>query len=399
MRQSRETEFTVIDSRSDRVDRRVALVLSAINVRRLLPGMRPFVELGRSYWVVDIYRPVEDLRRLLCEWQPAGIIVEWISPVTEALVELGFPTVVAPRDWPRPGIASVDVDDSRIGRLVFEYFRGRGYSSFAFIGNQSPYSRQRHDAYCSIATSRGIEVQSIEIPSEENRQYIEHWHESAEEMAEWACSLPKPVGVFASHDPLGRALAECCRNAGLRIPDDVAIVGVNNDELVCNMTHPALSSVEIPWERIGFEAARQMEKMIEDAPTLDRKPVLIEPGNIVTRRSSEYVATESIPLRRAIEHIRAHACSGLRVVDLARELRLDRRRLERAFRREIGRSPRNEIIRHRVLRASQLLRETDLSMSLIAERSGFSSAALFAVNFKNETGETPSAHRRKSRLK
>ena len=360
--------------------------------------MRSFVESGRDYWMVDIYRPWEDLERILKRWKPAGLITEWISPITEKLLELGFPTVVAPNQIDRPGLASVDVDNDAIGRLAADYFAERNLPHLAFLGNKTPYSEQRGVAFAKRGLERGFRVEKFIHSVRRPRQYIEHWPASTKEMLRWIHSLPKPCGLFVAHDPLARTVAETCRDAGVSIPQDVAILGVNDDPLVCNMTSPHLSSIGIPWAKIGHEVGARMEAVLAQPDRHHWPYVLISPTEPVTRHSSDRSSTEHPTLVRVLAHIREHACDGLRVEDVVRECHVSRRTMERLFRSELGHSPRDEILRHRFTRARHLLRETDMSMPLVAERSGFSNGEVFCVNFRRQTGETPSAYRRRFRL-
>ncbi|MFP4541656.1 MAG: substrate-binding domain-containing protein [Opitutales bacterium] len=379
--------------------KRVAVVLSAVNVQRLLPGIQSFVETGRDYWMVDIYRPWEDLERLLRRWSPTGLITEWISPITEKLLALELPTVVAPCDLALgPGrVACVDVDDDAIGCRAADYFARLGVPHLAYLGNRTNYSEQRGRAFAARGAELGFEVQSHLHAHRRPRQYIEHWPASSADLIEWIRRLPRPCGLFVAHDPLARTVAEASRDAGVTIPRDLAILGVNDDPLVCNMTNPKLSSIGIPWTRIGFEVGARMEALLATPGRTDWPPIVLSPSEPVTRHSSDRSSTDNPRLQRVLEHIREHACEGLRVEDVARRCHLPRRTLERLFREELGCSPRDEILRHRIERAQRLLSETDLSMPLVAERSGFSNAAVFSLNFRRLQSETPSSYRRRFR--
>lgn len=378
--------------------RRIAVVLSAVNMQRLLPGMQSFVQAGRDYWLIDIYRPWSELERLLGRWRPTGLITEWISPITEKLLALGLPTVVAPYDLERPRVAGVDVDDPAIGATAARYFCDAALPHLAFLGNGSAYSAQREKAFVERGEQAGRRVEIAHHNYRRPRQYIEHWPASTREMLQWIRDLPKPCGLFVAHDPLARTVAETCRDAGIGIPQEVAILGVNDDPLVCKLTSPQLSSIGIPWSKLGFEAASRLEELLAN-PRQDHWPqVIVSPGSVSSRHSTDRSASDDPTLHRVLSVIRARACDGIRVEDLARECHLPRRSLERLFRRELGHSPRYEIARHRIERARQLLRETDLAMPLVAERCGFSNAEVFAVNFRRHEEQTPSAYRRRFRL-
>lgn len=378
--------------------RRVAVVLSAVNLQRLLPGMRTFVEAGRDYWLVDIYRPWDHLQRILQRWKPIGLITEWIPTITERLLNLGLPTVVAPYDLQMPGVAGVDVDDAGIGRTAADYFADRALPHLAFLGNRTAYSEQREAAFVRRGAERGFEVRAYRHDHRRPRQYIEHWPASTAEMIAWIRALPKPCGLFVAHDPLARTVAETCRDAGIAIPQEIAILGVNDDPLVCNMTNPHLSSIGIPWAKIGHEVGARMEALLAHPEQSLWEQVLVSSTAPVTRLSSDRSSTENPVLLRVLEFMRLHACEGIRVEDVARDCGVSRRTLERLFHEELGHTPREEILRHRLERARQLLRDTDLTMPLVAERSGFSNGEVFCVNFRRLTAETPSNYRQRFRL-
>jgi LacI family transcriptional regulator len=231
------------------------------------------------------------------------------------------------------------------------------------------------------------------------RQYIEHWHESDERLGIWLQQLEKPVAIFAAHDPLGRTLAEACRDRGISIPEAVSILGVNNDELVCEMTNPPLSSIAIPWDQLGYRAGACLEMVLSSGQKIVRPEKLndIAPGEIVERGSTKLTALDDPQLRRALAWMRENACTGKSIGHMVEELRISRRGLETAFRKQLLRSPREEMIRLRMERAKTLLRRTDWNLAIIGERCGFSSAELFGVNFKKHSGDSPGRFRRKAR--
>ena len=229
------------------------------------------------------------------------------------------------------------------------------------------------------------------------RKYIEHWHEAEVELVDWLKALPKPIGIFAAHDPSGRLLAETCRSESIRIPEEVAIVGANNDNHVCGMTYPPLSSIEIPWDHIGYETALLMERLMEDPASVSNEPVLIPPTRVVPRRSSDFLSVANPMLARALEYIHEHACNGINAKELVDQLRIPRRTLERTFRKILGRSIHEEIIRTRLDHAKELLARPDLSIDQVAEYSGFGRNERFSVNFRQWEGTTPREYRQRLR--
>ena len=372
-------------------------MLSAINVRRLLPGLRQFVAAGRDYWLVDLYRPAGEIRQLLDEWQPAGLLTEWIPGLTEAYLRDDLPTVLVTSRQERPGMIGLDVDNRAVGRLAADYLLASGWPELAFYGNETPYSTEREAGFSEAIAESGRSYQRFQEQGGFQRQYIEHWHESDPGLVEWLRALPKPCAIFAAHDPLGRSLAEACRASGISLPESVGILGVNNDQLVCEMTNPPLSSIAIPWERLGYLAGQTLDALLAGQKPLESLRWL-PPGEMVERRSTELLAIQDPLIRKALTWIRDQACSGANVKDLVRAQRVSRRQLEQAFRTQLQRSPREEILRVRINRAKELLRQTDWGLTRIAESCGFQSPERFSINFQQQTGQLPSVYRKLAKV-
>ncbi|HUG11173.1 MAG TPA: helix-turn-helix domain-containing protein [Opitutaceae bacterium] len=203
--------------------------------------------------------------------------------------------------------------------------------------------------------------------------------------------------LFAVHDPVGRIAAEVCRDNDIHVPEQVAIVAADNDELIGGLTHPPLSSVRISWAKIGFETARIMEEMLATR-AVPAVPLLVPPEGVAARLSSDLLAVDSPRLQAALRTIREQACDGQTVKELLSKIPISRRTLEEQFQKHLHRSPRDEIIRVRLLQARGLLGGTDLSMALIAERCGFGNAERFSVVFHQVEGCTPSSYRKRYHL-
>lgn len=376
---------------------RVAVVMSEVFLRRLTPVLKGFVRQNRDYWIIDIYRPLKELKATLRTWRPAGLITEWLPEITEELLSLKIPTIIADTDTVHPQVGSIDVDDEQVGQQAGDYFLNQGHKHFAFFGNATPYSQQRYTGFCTFLGEAGFEPHFHQYQSPGTRNYMEYWRGSETGLVRWLQQLPKPIGILAAHDPLGRCLSEVCRDHQIAIPEEVSILGVNDDPLICNLANPPLSSISIPWDKIGFTAATLMDQVISQKIRLPQQ-ILIPPQGIVTRQSSNLLAIDDPQLARAIRFIRENACRSIQVNDIARAATLPRRTLEQRFQKNLKRSPRSEIMRVRCEEAKRLLLETDLSMPLIAERCGFSNAERFSVVFKQTVAQTPSAFRKSQAL-
>jgi len=218
------------------------------------------------------------------------------------------------------------------------------------------------------------------------------WDEEQEEIAAWVAGLPKPVGVMACNDDRGLQVTDACRRAGVTVPDEVAVIGVDNDEILCHLASPPLSSVDINTPRIGYEAAALLGRLMAGQPP-PAQPVWLAPRGVVARASTDVLATGDRELALAIRLLRARACEGLRLKELPARTLLSLRTLERRASELLGRSPKEEVMRVRLERAKELLAETDLPVGSVAKKCGFSQAKYFSHVFRVKLGRTPGQYR------
>ena len=197
---------------------------------------------------------------------------------------------------------------------------------------------------------------------------------------------------MACNDLRGQQLLNACRAVGVAVPDDVAVVGVDNDELICDLSDPPLSSVEPDTEKIGYEAASLLARLM-NGETLCQRAYFIAPKGVVPRQSSDVLASDDDLVSQAVRFIRSNACRGINVDDVLKQVPLTRVTLKRRFEKLLGRSPKAEIVRVQLERVKHLLAETDLPQAQIADQCGFSHPEYLSVVFKQKTGQTPSAFR------
>jgi LacI family transcriptional regulator len=376
----------------------VAIVMSEVFLRRLTPSLMPFVRADFDYRIVSIHRSDRELRDLLLQLSPDGLITEWLPEKTEALLAMlpGVPTVIVDTDYIYPGVLSVDVDDRAVGREAARAFLQGGFRHFACLGNGQPYSDQRIEGFQEAVGSGSNVTIHTERGFEETR-YSESFVRPGEGLQRWLSQLPKPIGIFAVHDPLGRYLCGACQQMGIKVPDEVSIIGANNDELVCGLTHPMLSSVAIPWNAIGEVSARWMQGMITGERLAPDRPRLVPPGGVVLRHSANHFVVEDPMLRRAMRFLSDHLQERITVTTLCRELRVARRTLERKFREHYRCTPWEMLCQLRINQAKQLLAGTNHPVSLVADLCGFHEPEQLAVVFKRLTGMPPSHYRKGSR--
>lgn len=364
--------------------------MTEVFLRRLTPALIPFVRRNKDFRIVSIHRPIDELLDLLRELEPQGLITEWLPDVTEAMLRLSVPTVIADTDTSYPGVTSIDVDDRAVGAAAAEAFQQAGFRSFACLGNGTPYSGQRIDGFLQ-AVNASVSVHA-EIGFKDAR-YSEHFVVPSQALQAWLLSLPKPVGIFAVHDPLGRFLCSTCQQMGIVVPEQVAVVGANNDELVCGLSHPMLSSVAIPWDAMGALVGEAMQSLLDgESPPLE--PILVPPCGVVMRHSANHLAVDDPQLRRAMSYLSERIQDPISIGQMCDELLVARRSLERKFKEFYRCTPWEMLCRLRVARAKQLLAQTNHSIGRISELCGFNDAERMAVVFKRATGKSPSSFRK-----
>lgn len=375
--------------------RRIALLIGQdiAFCRRLLRGIHSYA-ITKGWLFHDT---PADIRVLgpMWKWKPDGIICSlYDQDISDQLNRCRVPIVntsCTVTSWRGP---LVDVDHLEVGRLAAEHLLERRLRHFGFFGSAWFGS--------SIAREAGFRKRlAVEgfVPSTCHAEYrptpvlTASWQGLERPVRNWLLKLPKPVGILASHDRPGRVLAEACHQLNLRVPDAVAILGVDNDDFECRLSHPPLSSVNNPAVKIGFEAARLLDQLMSG-----RKPasvrIAIPPTHVIVRQSTQTMAVDDPDVAAALAWIRDNVAENISVGSVADYVGISRRTLERRFRSVVGDSILAEIRRIRVELAKQVLADSNLKLSVIAEYCGFRDPARFATLFRQVTGHTPSAFRR-----
>lgn len=281
----------------------------------------------------------------------------------------------------------VTTANGEVGRMAFRFFRERGFTSLAYCGYATVFSEARLAAFAAAARTEGLAVTAHDLrESGMHRPRLNAWLEN----------LPPLTGIFCASDPAGVAVLRAAKDIHRLVPDDLAVLGVDDDRLTCDLTQPALSSIDLGTEEIGFRAAETLDGHLQRK----RQPRFLEisPRGVVERRSTEVIATEDPRLRRALQIIKERACDGLPVETVRAAAFMSRRSLETKFRAAFGLTVREQIERVRLNRARALLRETNLLTPDIAAECGWTSASRMSEAFRRETGQTPTAYRRSHRL-
>jgi LacI family transcriptional regulator len=368
--------------------------------RDIVRGIRAFAE-SRPHWAFTPIAPDPHAVEAIGPLDHDGLIAHvFTHDLAEALVRLRKPVVNVSGVLPDLAMPRVMADHEQVGRLAAGHFLDRGLRHFGFLGYTAhDFSTGRELGFRSEAEKAGCRVESYlsDDPLHPEPTGLWRWDNG---LQGWLVGLPRPVGVLASHDIQGVQLSEACRRAGLRVPDEVALLGVDDDDFFCEVARPSLSSVALPGERIGFEAARMLEGLISgrERQTSPRTLLLPSPG-VVTRHSSDVLAIEDGDVATAVRYIRAHALGSIGVPDVLEAVAVSRRSLERRFRSVLGRGLGEEIRRVRLEKAKGLLSGTEIPIAQVATNSGFSEAKRLSTVFRLETGLTPMEYRRRSRAR
>jgi LacI family transcriptional regulator len=312
--------------------------------------------------------------------------------------ELGLP-VVDLNDSPLfPGVPKIRPDNVSMGHVGAEHFIERAYRHFGFSGFADlGWSVERRDGFVEGVRLAGhtCDVFDVQYPGD----LTPFWDaKQATALSNWLRKLPKPLAVMACNDMRALQVVSAAQAAGLLVPEEVAVLGTNNDTTRCELAYPPLSSVATNAFQSGYLAAEQLAQMMagEKPVEFDRR---IEPLGVVTRQSTDILAMGDKNVAAAISFIREHACHGITVEDVLRQAFASRSQLEKKFRRFIGRSPQAEIRRVQVAKIRQLLFETNFPLKKIAELAGFEHVEYMCVVFKRLTGASPGEYRKRVQTK
>jgi LacI family transcriptional regulator len=334
-------------------------------------------------WTLLHYQQSTDLSWLADEWAPNVAIIGPEAGSNE-LAALAPATLVSVTiDRTASGIASVVPDEVDVATLAADHLLATGLRRVsAFRFDDSPFALARERSFVERALASGARVSPTFSGAE---------HPAA--IIEWLRALPKPCGIFTVTDAWARAVARYARVIGLRVPEDVALIGADNDVLECELISPPISSVIIPWQELGRCAATLVHESLLGQDIAGRR-VVLRPAGVVARRSTEVLAIDDPLVAEAVRWIRAHVEQRLTVTMVARALGGGRQRLERRFRAALNRTVQEEIRRAHVERAKHLLAASRAALPEIAKQSGFTTAALLNVAFHRELGMPPGAYRR-----
>lgn len=368
--------------------------------RGLLEGVAAYVRTHRRWSLrhqeISINADPPDW---LFDWQGDGILARIeTEEMVAAIRTLGIPTVDVRSSKKLAGVPRITIDDERVVQLALDHLRERGVRRFAFCGFAgADYSVRRLRIFRDLLAADGFEPEVYEsrgpVDSSTMEAELKGMLDSAG-VTHWLRKLEKPVGLLASNDIRAQQVLQCCEDAGIAVPDDIAVVGVDNDEVICSLCQPNLSSIELNTQKIGYDAAAMLEHMMAGgaSPT---ELTLVPPKQVIVRGSTDVIAIEDRTTAAAYRYLRDHACESISVDDVVRQVPLSRRSLERRIRQHFGRSPAELIAEIRLARIKQLLEETDFPLKKISGLTGFVHDEHMAVFFRKHVGQPPGQYRKK----
>lgn len=325
-----------------------------------------------------------------------GVISRTTTPeLIENCTKLGIPLVDLNDCPPFPGVPKIRPDNVAIGHLGAEHFLERGFRHFAFtgLGNES-WSRERRDGFVEALRLAGFgcEVHDAHWPGD----LTPFWDaRQTKALASWIKKMPSPAAIMACNDMRGLQVMSAAQVAERIVPEEIAVLGANNDANRCDLAYPPLSSVAGNPFQNGYRAAEFLDRLMRGHPpeTMDER---VEPVSVVVRHSTDVLAISDRNVAAALSIIRMRACEGIRVDELLQDAASSRSQLEKKFRRFLGRSPQAEIRRVQMEKVKQLLIETDFPLKKVAELTGFEHVEYMCVVFKRLTGESPGRFRKGS---
>jgi len=332
----------------------------------------------------------EKLLKRLATWQPDGIIVREMADM-DTLRALQIPLIVSPHTRPYADCVNLWADNEAIGELAGEYFLRKGYKHFGFVGFETfQWSQQRAEGFARALGKPSLEIDTFLFDSSHTL-----WENLPNDLTQWLRELPRPCAIFSATDELNIHLLEAAKEATYHVPDELAILGVDNDELICEMTQPTLSSIDQNAQHAGFEAAASLLSWMESG-IRPSELLLVKPTTVIERHSTNTLAIDDEQVRKALSYINAHApFSDIDVNDVVSSITQSRRILEKKFKTLLKSSILDQIKKVRIQRIQYLLANTDLTVQQIAYEMAFGNPGNITRYFKQSTGFNPLEYRKK----
>lgn len=371
--------------------RHVGLMIESLNGygSKILTGISRYASQKSNWRIAYFDREQKELADLVGTWQGDGIICSAVdSRFASAASRREIPVINVTGRHLDSSLINVTADDTMVGVMAANFLLARGFESFGYLRRKetSRFSTERGQGFADTLAAAGFRVETLAVGNGGD-----------EEVAQWLATLPRPLAVLGATDRLASIVIEASWKLGLRVPEEVSVLGVGNHDQLCELCSPTLSSVDVDMERRGYEAAECLDRMLDGAshPTESK---LIPPACVVERRSTDTYAFEDADVVAALRFIHDHAPQSIKVTDVVKATAISRRSLEGRFNKLIGRTIHDEIWKAHFDLAMRLLSSSDLSLQSVAERSGFRTASALVNLFRLRFDKTPKEYRIANRL-
>ncbi|MFA6813025.1 MAG: DNA-binding transcriptional regulator [Bacteroidaceae bacterium] len=371
--------------------------------RYLLRGILKYSK-GRDPWVVCRMPPSYNQHNGIAgvvdgakKWEADAIIAQFdVDDDVSAFSENGIIALAQDYKSRFPGIPNITSDYRLAGRMAADFFIRKGYRSFAFFGYKDVvWSTEREEGFYEYIQAQGLGKNFYEY----NNEQIENlWYYDSVPLISWLRALPSTTALLACDDNQAIKITEVCRTIGIKIPEEIAVLGVDNDTVVCNLSDPPLSSLQMNVEMGGYDAAALIEKMLKDKEMVP-PDIFIKPLNIVNRISTDIYSTDDPYILTAIKFIHQNIVEKISVNDIVKQVPLSRRLLETRFKKVTGQSIYQYILNLKMEQFAQLLLISNESISEIASSVGFLDYKNLARQFRILKKCSPSEYRLRNKIK
>ena len=375
-------------------------IIRGISKYSRIHGQWVFYRQAPFYW--DSENKEASLDHLL-KMDIDGIILrEQREPeLTEKILNMGLPVVVSPYRELFPGVPNIVTDDEAIGKMAAEYLLYKGFQNFAYCGFGSHYywSRERGKSFTDRIEKAGFKAHSYEYEQPQTG-HKHSWEQEQDILVGWLKNLPKPIALMACNDDRSQHVLEACKIAGFEVPGEVAIIGLGDDDLICNLAKPPLSSIALGAEKAGFKAASILEKLMKGEKVQKEENIIVPTMYVATRQSTDILKIDDPYVAQALQYIHKYARKEvIQVSDVLKAVPISRRSLYERFTNVLGRSVHEEIKHVRIDQLARLLVDSNLPVSQIAFLMGCSDMKNLARYFKQAKGVSPLQYRKNYSLR
>jgi len=328
-------------------------------------------------------------------WPADGAITCCGKELKKFILSLNMPKVdisVVPLEQPIP---RVTVDDAEVGRMAARHFLERGFTQFAYYSWPIiPVNQLRMTAFFDALREEGVASDSLFKINQPPAKTLGDWNRHQSAILSQLRNLPRPLAVFAGQDNLGAILIEICVRNGIHVPEEIAVLGVDNTDFMCDCLPVPMSSIDTRLEELGYQAAQQLERLMNKELRMNAEPQLLSPLRVVTRQSTDILAVEHPAVVKALRFIKDHLDQPITIDDIGQHVGMSKRGVEKAFMKHLRRSPASELRMIRLNMAKRLLTETDDKIEFIAVLCGYSNSSNLSFAFNRDTGMSPCNYRK-----